>query len=33
MRLWPLRCTCARCFEAEWEADIRAWHLLLEDLT
>jgi hypothetical protein len=22
-----------RCFEAKWEADTRAWHLLLEDLT
>jgi hypothetical protein len=22
-----------RCFEAVWEADTRAWHLLLEDLT
>jgi hypothetical protein len=22
-----------RCFEARWEADTRAWHLLLEDLT
>lgn len=22
-----------RCFEAAWDADTRAWHLLLEDLT
>src|SRR4051794_14643616 len=22
-----------RCFEAGWDADTRAWHLLLEDLT
>jgi hypothetical protein len=22
-----------RCFEAVWDADTRAWHLLLEDLT
>jgi hypothetical protein len=22
-----------RCFEAEWDSDTRAWHLLLEDLT
>jgi hypothetical protein len=22
-----------RCFEAKWEAETRAWHPLLEDLT
>ena len=27
------KCLVPRCFEAHWDSDTNAWHLLLEDLT